>query len=116
MKTFPIPSSPAPSGGERKPEPVRAQDEPGSKASQINYGESFAKGGNVKAASYAAGGPVLGRTREFLKEPSPFRSSTDGLPPKNQLVGEGGEPAQNYAKTGKGEQGRGKCLRTVTPR
>jgi hypothetical protein len=35
----------------------------------------YAKGGAVQDASYAAGGPVLGRTREFLKEPDQFRIS-----------------------------------------
>lgn len=56
MKQFPIPSAPAPSGGERKPEPI----------------QNYAKGGNVKTACYAEGGMVLGRSRSFLKETSPY--------------------------------------------
>ena len=39
MKQFPIPSSPAPSGGERKPEP---------KATEDSDSDSYAKGGFVK--------------------------------------------------------------------
>lgn len=34
---------------------------------------NYAKGGNVKPACYAAGGVVLGRTRDFMKEPDVFR-------------------------------------------
>ena len=36
--------------------------------------QGFAKGGPVKVAHYAEGGPVLGRARDFVKaEPDPFR-------------------------------------------
>lgn len=104
MKQFPIPSAPAPSGGEDKPR------------ADVN----FAKGGDVRAAHYARGGAVLGRTRDFMKEPSPFRSSTDGIAPANQRPiaagGEPGEPTNNYPKAGKGEKGRDKSLKTVMPR
>ena len=107
MKTFPIPSAPAPSGGEDKPRPAPAQ--------------AFAKGGSVQTAHYAKGGPVLGRVREFMKEPSPFRSSTDGMPSASQLPYHegGGTPMKennSYPKKGKGEHGRDKVLKTVMPR
>ncbi len=56
----------------------------------------------------AKGGAVLGRTRDFLKEPDAFRTDK----------GPGAE--QNYAKTGKcGELAKpdgDKCLKTVKPR
>ena len=119
MKTFPIPSQPAPSGGEdNKPKPVneRAEDDTNS---------AYAGGGSVKgegsrSASYARGGPVLGRVREFMKEPSPFRSGVDGVAPANQRPiaagGEPGEPTSSYPKSGKGEQGKDKSLKTVMPR
>jgi hypothetical protein len=52
------------------------------------------KGAGPKVASYAEGGPVLGRTREFLKEPDEF---TDGrLPPKDS--GRFDDPPQGYLK------------------
>jgi hypothetical protein len=109
MKSFPIPSAPAPSGGEDKPR----QDS--------NYARGgFVKGEGARAAHYAKGGEVLGRTRDFMKEPSPFRSSTDGIAPANQRPiaagGEPGEPTNNYPKAGKGEKGRDKSLKTVMPR
>lgn len=50
MKSFPIPSMPAPSGGESPPP----------------------KGEGARTASYAQGGAVLGRSRSFMKEPDPF--------------------------------------------
>ncbi len=70
----------------------------------------------MKETTYAEGGPVLGRTRDFMKEPSPFRSSTDGLPPINQTVGKGGEPTSSYPKKGKGEQGRDKSMKAIMPK
>lgn len=50
----------------------------------------YAKGGNVRSTSYAAGGPVLGRTRDFLKEPDEFRDDAS-LPDAED---------QNYGKSG----------------
>lgn len=43
---------------------------PGQKTSE-GHDMSMIKGHKPMDASYAAGGPVLGRTREFLKEPTP---------------------------------------------
>jgi hypothetical protein len=34
---------------------------------------SYSKGMKPVAANYASGGPVLGRTRDFIKEPDNFR-------------------------------------------
>lgn len=36
-------------------------------------GGHFAKGGDVRSCSYAQGGPVLGRTVNFMKTPDEFR-------------------------------------------
>ncbi len=56
----------------------------------------------------AKGGGVLGRTRDFLKEPDVFRSDS------------GPGAKQDYDKTGKGgDQSKltgDKCLKTVKPR
>jgi hypothetical protein len=69
---------------------------------------SYAKGGDVRTANYAEGGAVLGRTRDFMKEPDEFR--TDGLNAKRD------REDQEYEKKGKGEQGRDKSLKPVKPR
>jgi hypothetical protein len=50
----------------------------------------LSKGMKPANASYAAGGPVLGRVREFLKEPDEFREAD-----------EDGDKDQDYGK-GKG--------------
>jgi hypothetical protein len=112
-QTFPLPSSPGkPPAG---PGPVY-KPFPG----EVPAGPKYAKGGAVQAAHYAEGGAVLGRTRDFMKEASPFRSSTDGVAPANQRPieagGTPGEPTNSYPKKGKGEQGRDKSLKTVMPR
>ncbi len=70
MKQFPIPSSPAPGGGERPPPQANDGDEDD---------KSYAKGGMVKAACYAQGGPVLGRSQSFLKTPNEFTTGR-GVP------------------------------------
>jgi hypothetical protein len=75
----------------------------------------------MKACSYAEGGPVLGRVRNFMKEPSPSRSDASGMASRNQLpvAGGGGSPHNQkiaYAKAGKSEKGRDKSLKTVMPR
>lgn len=108
------------------------------KATDDNDTGSYKKGGlmapmkgeGARAASYAEGGAVLGRTREFLKEASPFRSSVDGVAPANQRPiaagGEPGEPGNIYGKGGAGNtgnpsaepnpKGKDKSLKTVMPR
>lgn len=50
------------------------------------------KGSGPVSTSYAAGGPVLGRTREFMKEPDTFRGPDDA-----------GDKDQLYGKTGPGK-------------
>jgi hypothetical protein len=83
------------------------------------------KGRGPSVASYAAGGPVLGRTRDFLKEQVEFRDGDEG---KGGRLGQGGPaPAdkdQKYAKSGEGSgkgivappEARGKQLSPVKPR
>ena len=140
MQTFPMPTIPVTGSGNPTPKPAnndrwgkfgiknpsapQKNDDDGDKDGD-DKSESYAKGGFIKGegartASYAAGGPVLGRTREFLKEPSPFRSGVDGVAPANQRPiaagGAPGEPTSAYAKSGKGEKGRDKSLPTVMPR
>lgn len=65
-------------------------------------GPMLSKGNKPKTASYAEGGPVLGRTREFLKEPVPFRSSGSG--------------EQEYEKGKKKSEVKDKSLKPVKPR
>lgn len=62
----------------------------------------YAKGGDVRPANYAAGGPVLGRTRDFMKVPDPFRTDK-----QNSDYGSKGSPAK---RTGD------KSLTAVKPR
>ena len=75
----------------------------------------YAKGGAVQDASYAAGGPALGRTREFLKEPDRFRTSG-----KDQPRGTPEPTEDQFPKTGKtGELSKptgDKSLKAVKPR
>jgi hypothetical protein len=105
MKSFPIPSAPAGPGGDK---PKRSDDNTDDKGSV-----AYAKGGDVKAASYAAGGPVLGRARDFMKEPSPFRDDQDFPSGKRKTMPED----QEYEKKGKGEQGKDKSsVKTPMPR
>ena len=110
MKTFPIPSAPAGPGGEDKPKPVNKDDDRDT--------DSYARGGFVKgegarAASYAVGGPVYGRTRDFMKEPSPFRDDQDFPPGKRKNMPED----QAYEKSGKGAPGKDKsAVKTPLPR
>jgi hypothetical protein len=61
-------------------------------------GGTVNKGYQGKVESFAAGGQVLGRTRDFMKIPDQF---TDGrMPPKDK--GSPDDPPQEYTKTGKG--------------
>lgn len=57
-------------------------------------------GSKPQSANYAAGGPVLGRTRDFLKEPVPFRTDKE---------------TQDYGKKGAGEKGKDKSLNAIKP-
>ncbi len=51
----------------------------GGKPAFTGAGTAYAKGGNVKAACYAEGGPVVGRTRSFIKGDDEFRTGK-GVP------------------------------------
>jgi len=64
------------------------------------------KGHLSKTESFAQGGAVLGRTRDFLKTEDRFRGSK---PPtvKTQDV---------FVKKGKGEQGRDKSEKAIVPK
>lgn len=55
--------------------------------------DKSAKGKGAKEMSYVAGGPVLGRTKDFMKTPVPFRT--------------GGAQKQDYSDKG-GEEGKTK--------
>lgn len=78
-----IPSQPAPSGGERPP--------------------PYSKGDEPQEMDYAKGGPVLGRVRDFIKEPDAFRT------------GRGAGARQDYGTKG-GNKGADKSLKAVKPR
>lgn len=96
-------------------------------------GEAHAEGGAVKPkdrpmaraksygtfdAAYAAGGPVLGRTRDFMKIPDEFRNPEEGK------QGDSADEDQKYAKSGEGagkgfvkpDAAKGKLLKAVKPR
>lgn len=57
IKTFPIPSSPAPSGGERPPDTSRMSEDT----------DAYAGGGCIKSASYAMGGAVCNSSNRYQK-------------------------------------------------
>lgn len=69
---------------------------------------SYAKGGDVRETSYAAGGPVLGRTRNFMKEPDDFR--TDKSNATDEVFGKGSGGESLSKRTGD------KSLAVVKPR
>jgi len=75
MKTFPIPSKPAPSGGEDNPKERENDNDNDDTKSYARGG--WVKGEGAKAASYAEGGPVYGRTRDFMKAPNQFTDLND---------------------------------------
>jgi hypothetical protein len=64
---------------------------------------AYAKGGNIQSMSYAAGGPVLGRTRDFLKEPVEFREDDEGERQNKDVVGDTSDEDQKYGKSGAGK-------------
>jgi hypothetical protein len=79
----------------------------------------YAKGGAVQDASYASGGPALGRTRDFMKEPDRFRISgtVDGKWPKTDKPEPTEDAFPKSGKTGSLSKPSGdKCLPTVKPR
>jgi hypothetical protein len=65
----------------------------------------LSKGMHPKVASYAAGGPVLGRTRDFLKEQVEFRDMDEGEREHDNsptVIGDTADEDQKYAKSGIG--------------
>lgn len=107
---------------------------PGQKQSEGKM--AYAKGGDIRPASYAAGGPVLGRTREFIKTTNEARDPDEGpagyqqYAPgrKTTIVGDTADEDQKYGKDGAGK-GKGmvpnsapsrrsgdKSLKAVKPR
>jgi len=84
------------------------QDDPGkqggnSKIDKPTLNQGYAKGGPVKTASYAEGGAVLGRTREFLKEPVEYREQDEGKRKNPDNVGDIADEDQKYGKSGPGK-------------
>lgn len=90
-KTWPMPSRPAPNGGE-KPAP------------------DYAKGGDIRVGAYAEGGSVLGRTRNFMKEPDEFRSPAEGRQNADDDYEKTGSGSKDNKRTGD------KSLPVVKPR
>lgn len=95
---------------------------PGEKHAEGKMG--YAKGGDVHSTSYAAGGPVLGRTVDFMKTPDEFREADEGERKSADVVGDTSDEDQKYAKSGEGA-GKGftkppkqasKSLKAVKPR
>jgi hypothetical protein len=91
-------------------------------AKHQNPGKKYAKGGAIEETGYAKGGEVLGRRREFMKEPDPFSADTAGPDAADASYGKGymahpqpGSP-QAYGKGAKKHPGKDKSLKTVTPR
>lgn len=85
-----------------------------------NPGKKYAKGGAVEKRGYAKGGEVLGRRREFMKEPDPFSHDTpdggDSSPGMHyEAKPQPGSP-QDYVKGKNKHPGKDKSLKTVTPR
>lgn len=82
------------------------------------------KGRGPQAASYAAGGSVLGRTRSFLKEEVEFREPDEGKMESRDVTGDTADEDQKYGKSGPGAgkgcvappPARGKQLKAVVPR
>jgi hypothetical protein len=81
----------------------------------LNYG--YAKGGNVKAASYAKGGLVGGTTRNFVKgEPDPFRGVAHSVEPGTQVAPEVVKMERQDYEDGKKSFGKDKSLKPIKPR
>jgi hypothetical protein len=80
--------------------------------SGFSEGGPVNKGYQSKVASYAEGGAVLGRTRDFMKEPDRFRTS--GLSDKKDPVPEPTEDV--FTKGSAHSEGTSKSLKPVKPR
>lgn len=85
----------------------------------------YAKGSKPQDLNDTAkGGPALGRTRDFLKEPVEFRKESEGDRQSADVVGDTADADQKYGKDGAGKgdgmhaapAARGKSLPAVKPR
>jgi|ThiBio_1000_plan_1041568.scaffolds.fasta_scaffold00499_33 hypothetical protein len=85
----------------------------------------YAKGSKPQDISDSAkGGPALGRTRDFLKEPVEFRDPDEGKRQSADVVGDTADEDQKYGKSGPGQgtgcmaapKARGKSLPAIKPR
>ena len=72
-------------------------------------GGSVNKGYSGKVESYAQGGPVLGRTRDFMKEPDRFRKGYQDNPPVVKTDDDYGDKSSE-------PKGKDKSLKAVKPR
>lgn len=85
---------------------------------------NYVKGEQPRDLGAAKGGPTLGRTRDFLKEPVEFRAPDEGKHQSPDVVGVLADEDQNYAKSGAGKgngcnpapKARGKELPAIKPR
>lgn len=87
----------------------------------VHPGMKYAKGGDIQVAAYAAGGPVLGRERDFLKIPDDFRSAEHGSGKTDEvygksLQGKGGGNDGETSYVAPKTKGETKVLKTVKPR
>lgn len=113
MKQFPIPSGPPRDDRDRPgvPSPKATDDDdtqgsylPDTVDNSDAATGSYAKGGMVKVAHYAEGGPVFGRSQSFLKTPNEFTPAKPAANPNSvpQAYGKGGKGKAPPDKTPKG--------------
>ncbi len=113
-----IPARPAGPGGDQpdtNPFPTKTAPIPFGKRTGAPPAPGLAKGGLIKGnkgfmgknESFAAGGPVLGRTRDFMKEPDRFRGGAAPTPePTEDTFGKGSSGGRNAAPAAKGKSER----------
>jgi hypothetical protein len=79
---------------------------------------AYAKGSAPSNMAYAAGGPVLGRSRSFLKEPDEFRDPDEGdaTADKDQLYAKSGEGAGTGVGGKQNKRTGDKSMKAVKPR
>jgi len=76
---------------------------------------NFVKGEKPRDLDAAKGGAVLGRVRDFLKEPDEFRNPDEGKRQSCDVVGAIADEDQKYAKSGLGAgKGCGPALKDVS--
>lgn len=90
---------------------------PGEKTSERKM--AYAKGGDIRTIGYAAGGPVLGRTRNFMKEHDEFRDPDHANPnfDEDNTYGKEGEgKGTGYAGGSLSKRSGDKSLKAVKPK